>query len=88
MTGFRSFRHDQTILADVELNHMIPQRQYGYPGGDVCPQQTSFRCWQRDKHAMHYSAVCCRQCDRTSSLRMVELPNHHFPLQIIVKIIQ
>ncbi|MEG3133124.1 IS6 family transposase, partial [Rouxiella sp. T17] len=34
MTGFKSFRRAQTILAGIELVHMIRKGQYQYPSGD------------------------------------------------------
>ncbi|MDF1897283.1 IS6 family transposase, partial [Rahnella contaminans] len=34
MTGFKSFRRTQTILAGIELVHMIRKGQYGHPAGD------------------------------------------------------
>ncbi|MDE8559235.1 IS6 family transposase [Pantoea vagans] len=34
MTGFKSFRRARTILAGIELHHMIRKEQYKYQGGD------------------------------------------------------
>jgi len=34
MTGFKSFRRAQTILAGIELIHMLRKGQYQYPDGD------------------------------------------------------
>lgn len=34
MTGFKSFRWAQTILADIELVHMIRKGQYQHSDGD------------------------------------------------------
>ncbi len=34
MLGFKSFRRAQTILAGIELHHMIRKGQYKHPGGD------------------------------------------------------
>lgn len=34
MTGFKSFRRAQTILAGIELAHMIRKGQYQNPSGD------------------------------------------------------
>lgn len=34
MTGFKSFRRAQTILAGIELIHMIRKWQYQHPQGD------------------------------------------------------
>ncbi|MEO3325957.1 IS6 family transposase, partial [Enterobacter cloacae] len=33
--GFKSFRRAQTILAGIELIHMIRKGQYQHPAGDV-----------------------------------------------------
>ncbi len=34
MTGFKSFRRTQTVLAGIELVHMIRKGQYQHPDGD------------------------------------------------------
>jgi len=34
MTGFKSFRRAQTVLAGIELVHMIRKGQYSHPDGD------------------------------------------------------
>ncbi|KNA26168.1 integrase (plasmid) [Pantoea ananatis] len=34
MTGFKSFRRAQTLLAGIELVHMIRKGQYQHPHGD------------------------------------------------------
>ncbi|EIC83146.1 ISYps1 transposase [Serratia sp. M24T3] len=34
MTGFKSFRRAQTVLAGIELVHMIRKGQYQHPDGD------------------------------------------------------
>lgn len=44
MTGFRSFRRPQTILAGVELYPMIRKGQYKYQGGDgLLPSEHFYR---------------------------------------------
>lgn len=35
MLGFKSFRRAQTILAGIELVHMIRKGQYQQPGGGM-----------------------------------------------------
>jgi len=34
MAGFKSFRRAQTVLAGIELVHMIRKGQYQHPDGD------------------------------------------------------
>jgi len=40
MLGFKSFRRAQTILAGIELIHMIRKEQYQHPaGGGLSPAE-------------------------------------------------
>ncbi|MBK0167411.1 IS6 family transposase [Klebsiella sp. S69] len=42
MPGFKSFRRAQTILAGIELLHMIRKGQYQHPAGDGMPPAEQF----------------------------------------------
>ena len=42
MLGFKSFRRAQTILAGIELFHMIHKGQYQHPAGDVMSPAEQF----------------------------------------------
>nr|ULG19954.1 IS6 family transposase [Yersinia frederiksenii] len=42
MLGFKSFRRAQTLLAGIELIHMLRKGQWQHPGGDGLPPAEQF----------------------------------------------
>ena len=51
MLGFKSFRRAQTILAGIELIHMICKGQFQHPAGDGLSPAEHFICWLPEKSA-------------------------------------
>ncbi|ENA1744271.1 IS6 family transposase [Yersinia ruckeri] len=45
MLGFKSFRRAQTLLAGIELSHMIPKGQYNICKVRDCHLRNNFICW-------------------------------------------
>lgn len=59
MAGFKSFRRTQTILAGIELIHILRKGQLQHPAGDGLSPAEQFICWLPEKQAARMLSALC-----------------------------